>query len=156
VLPRAVLQLRWGVVQPVGHLTVNEDGEGSNPSAPANFSPPETPVAVAPLEALALKDCEKSHARTGIASENLTRRKAPVPSFSSSRPVQIQSLLNVVVNFASDSQSNALTACHAILIPQGGEACLARRQSNPMQDQIGASPRAGATGSSQTCPGVCG
>src|SRR5262249_44940107 len=29
---------RWGVVQPVGHLTVNEDGEGSNPSAPANFS----------------------------------------------------------------------------------------------------------------------
>jgi hypothetical protein len=30
---------RWGVVQPVGHLTVNEDGEGSNPSAPANFLP---------------------------------------------------------------------------------------------------------------------
>jgi hypothetical protein len=28
---------RWGVVQPVGHLTVNEDGEGSNPSAPANL-----------------------------------------------------------------------------------------------------------------------
>jgi hypothetical protein len=28
---------RWGVVQPVGHLTVNEDGEGSNPSAPAKF-----------------------------------------------------------------------------------------------------------------------
>jgi hypothetical protein len=28
---------RWGVVQPVGHLTVNEDGEGSNPSAPASF-----------------------------------------------------------------------------------------------------------------------
>jgi hypothetical protein len=25
----------WGVVQLVGHLTVNEDGEGSNPSAPA-------------------------------------------------------------------------------------------------------------------------
>jgi hypothetical protein len=25
------------VVQSVGHLTVNEDGEGSNPSAPANF-----------------------------------------------------------------------------------------------------------------------
>src|SRR4249920_3354008 len=37
VLPRAVSQLRWGVVQLVGHLTVNEDGEGSNPSAPANF-----------------------------------------------------------------------------------------------------------------------
>ena len=30
---------RWGVVQSVGHLTVNEDGEGSNPSAPAK-SPP--------------------------------------------------------------------------------------------------------------------
>jgi hypothetical protein len=30
---------RWGVVQLVGHLTVNEDGEGSNPSAPANFPP---------------------------------------------------------------------------------------------------------------------
>ena len=30
--------LRWGVVQPVGHLTVNEDGEGSNPSAPANLT----------------------------------------------------------------------------------------------------------------------
>ena len=28
---------RWGVVQPVGHLTVNEDGEGSNPSAPAKL-----------------------------------------------------------------------------------------------------------------------
>ena len=27
----------WGVVQPVGHLTVNEDGGGSNPPAPANF-----------------------------------------------------------------------------------------------------------------------
>ena len=27
---------RWGVVQPVGHHTVNVDGEGSNPSAPAN------------------------------------------------------------------------------------------------------------------------
>jgi hypothetical protein len=27
----------WGVVQLVGHLTVNEDGEGSNPSAPANL-----------------------------------------------------------------------------------------------------------------------
>ena len=27
----------WGVVQPVGHLTVNEDGEGSNPSAPAKL-----------------------------------------------------------------------------------------------------------------------
>ena len=37
VLPRAVSQLRWGVVQLVGHLTVNEDGEGSNPSAPANL-----------------------------------------------------------------------------------------------------------------------
>ncbi len=31
------MQTRWGVVQLVGHLTVNEDGEGSNPSAPANF-----------------------------------------------------------------------------------------------------------------------
>src|SRR5260370_3268323 len=29
--------VRWGVVQLVGHLTVNEDGEGSNPSAPAKF-----------------------------------------------------------------------------------------------------------------------
>ena len=28
---------RWGVVQPVGHHTVNVDGEGSNPSAPAKF-----------------------------------------------------------------------------------------------------------------------
>jgi hypothetical protein len=27
----------WGVVQLVGHLTVNEAGEGSNPSAPAIF-----------------------------------------------------------------------------------------------------------------------
>src|SRR4029077_18290636 len=27
----------WGVVQPVGHHTVNVDGEGSNPSAPANL-----------------------------------------------------------------------------------------------------------------------
>jgi hypothetical protein len=32
------MSARWGVVQLVGHLTVNEDGEGSNPSAPANFS----------------------------------------------------------------------------------------------------------------------
>jgi hypothetical protein len=47
--PRRMLQLarqaslpavaRWGVVQLVGHLTVNEDGEGSNPSAPANSFP---------------------------------------------------------------------------------------------------------------------
>ena len=35
--PGAATERRWGVVQPVGHLTVNEDGEGSNPSAPANF-----------------------------------------------------------------------------------------------------------------------
>ena len=28
---------RWGVVQPVGHRTVNADGEGSNPSAPARY-----------------------------------------------------------------------------------------------------------------------
>ncbi len=28
---------RWGVVQPVGHHTVNVDGEGSNPSAPAKI-----------------------------------------------------------------------------------------------------------------------
>jgi hypothetical protein len=27
------------VVQLVGHLTVNEDGEGSNPSAPAKILP---------------------------------------------------------------------------------------------------------------------
>jgi hypothetical protein len=27
----------WGVVQLVGHLTVNEAGEGSSPSAPAKF-----------------------------------------------------------------------------------------------------------------------
>src|SRR6516225_11186798 len=39
-LSRKQVSLSWGVVQPVGHLTVNEDGEGSNPSAPAN--PPET------------------------------------------------------------------------------------------------------------------
>src|SRR6266705_6494535 len=32
---------RWGVVQPVGHLTVNEDGGGSNPPAPANSLPAE-------------------------------------------------------------------------------------------------------------------
>src|SRR5271167_4310892 len=43
---RAARYPRWGVVQLVGHLTVNEDGEGSNPSAPANFSlpPPPSPV----------------------------------------------------------------------------------------------------------------
>ena len=28
---------RWGVVQSVGHLTVNEDGVGSSPTAPANL-----------------------------------------------------------------------------------------------------------------------
>jgi hypothetical protein len=27
----------WGVVQLVGHLTVNEDGVGSSPTAPANL-----------------------------------------------------------------------------------------------------------------------
>jgi hypothetical protein len=31
------MKKKWGVVQLVGHLTVNEDGEGSNPSAPAKF-----------------------------------------------------------------------------------------------------------------------
>jgi hypothetical protein len=38
---------RWGVVQLVGHLTVNEDGEGSNPSAPANF-PLQNPTTALP------------------------------------------------------------------------------------------------------------
>ncbi len=37
--PTEASDTRWGVVQLVGHLTVNEDGEGSNPSAPANSSP---------------------------------------------------------------------------------------------------------------------
>jgi hypothetical protein len=37
LLLRSSFQCRWGVVQLVGHLTVNEDGEGSNPSAPAKF-----------------------------------------------------------------------------------------------------------------------
>jgi hypothetical protein len=32
------MKKKWGVVQLVGHLTVNEDGEGSNPSAPAKFA----------------------------------------------------------------------------------------------------------------------
>ncbi len=31
-------EYRWGVVQSVGHLTVNEDGGGSNPPAPASLS----------------------------------------------------------------------------------------------------------------------
>ena len=35
--PEQPCKTRWGVVQLVGHLTVNEDGEGSNPSAPANL-----------------------------------------------------------------------------------------------------------------------
>jgi hypothetical protein len=34
----ANMKKKWGVVQLVGHLTVNEDGEGSNPSAPAKFA----------------------------------------------------------------------------------------------------------------------
>src|ERR1700688_3743241 len=36
----------WGVVQSVGHLTVNEDGVGSSPTAPANCLPPENPKLV--------------------------------------------------------------------------------------------------------------
>ena len=43
-LSRKQVSLSWGVVQPVGHLTVNEDGEGSNPSAPANLT--DSPVFV--------------------------------------------------------------------------------------------------------------
>ncbi len=38
------------------------------------------------------QDCEKSYARTGIASENLKRRNAASPSFSSLNLVQIQGL----------------------------------------------------------------
>jgi hypothetical protein len=34
----ANMKKKWGVVQLVGHLTVNEDGEGSNPSAPAKIA----------------------------------------------------------------------------------------------------------------------
>jgi hypothetical protein len=34
----------WGVVQSVGHLTVNEDGGGSNPPAPANFLDRDTGI----------------------------------------------------------------------------------------------------------------
>ena len=44
--PEQPCKPRWGVVQLVGHLTVNEDGEGSNPSAPANF-PCKTAVKIA-------------------------------------------------------------------------------------------------------------
>jgi hypothetical protein len=36
-------QPSWGVVQSVGHLTVNEDGVGSSPTAPANFLPSDDP-----------------------------------------------------------------------------------------------------------------
>ena len=32
-----MLGLAWGVVQSVGHLTVNEDGGGSSPPAPAKL-----------------------------------------------------------------------------------------------------------------------
>ena len=32
-----VLSSGWGVVQLVGHLTVNEDGVGSSPTAPAKL-----------------------------------------------------------------------------------------------------------------------
>ena len=39
----AAFPYRWGVVQPVGHRTVNADGAGSNPAAPAIHS-----VAVSP------------------------------------------------------------------------------------------------------------
>ena len=42
--PEQPCKPRWGVVQLVGHLTVNEDGEGSNPSAPANFLFKNIPV----------------------------------------------------------------------------------------------------------------
>ena len=52
------------------------------------------------------QDCEKSYARTGIASENLKARKAPAPSFRSSQLVQIHSLQNVVVNFAAGVTEN--------------------------------------------------
>jgi hypothetical protein len=31
------MAVRWGVVQPVGHRTVNADGGGSNPPAPAKL-----------------------------------------------------------------------------------------------------------------------
>jgi hypothetical protein len=39
---RSGTRTSWGVVQSVGHLTVNEDGEGSNPSAPAKIFPSKT------------------------------------------------------------------------------------------------------------------
>ena len=35
------------MVQPVGHRTVNADGVGSNPTAPAKFSPLKMAVSVA-------------------------------------------------------------------------------------------------------------
>jgi hypothetical protein len=41
----------WGVVQSVGHLTVNEDGVGSSPTAPANSSIAKTSMFVRLYEA---------------------------------------------------------------------------------------------------------
>jgi AdoMet-dependent heme synthase len=52
------------------------------------------------------QDCEKSYARTGIASENLKKGRASPPSFDSLQLVQIQGLPPAGVNFVSRVNGN--------------------------------------------------
>ena len=69
----------WGVVQPVGHRTVNAEGVGSNPTAPAN----PTPVARTPgprrAETQPLKKVEESRAHEAMAELETIPHTAPKP-----------------------------------------------------------------------------
>jgi hypothetical protein len=71
---------RWGVVQLVGHLTVNEDGEGSNPSAPANFLPQAWRACPASLSLLA------NRRPATLSTRRPWIRRWCNPSFASCRP----------------------------------------------------------------------
>src|ERR1019366_8202790 len=54
------------------------------------------------------QDCEKSYARTGIASENLKKRKASPQSSQTLQLVQIQGLQPAARNFAEEATENSL------------------------------------------------
>ena len=55
------------MVQLVGHLTVNEDGVGSSPTAPANSLPPDAPISPAcnpsPMHGEILRSAQNDNGR---------------------------------------------------------------------------------------------
>jgi hypothetical protein len=67
------MTISWGVVQLVGHLTVNEDGVGSSPTAPANFLPFFVPATLAPRLLWSAAACRRSFTPMLASARRLRR-----------------------------------------------------------------------------------